>query len=176
MNFTSMNVILVGYMCSGKTSVGSLLAQRLNVPFFDLDQLIEQTENSTISAIFEQKGEVYFRKLERLTLENFLNEHQNYILAAGGGTPCYYDNYKLYHKEAITSVYLKGSIATLTTRILHQSTNRPLLRHLSEEDAKEFVAKHLFDRNFYYNQVTKVVTIDAKSCEEIVSELVAFLA
>ena len=171
-----MKLILVGYMCSGKTAIGTLLAQKMNIPFFDLDQLIQSKEGKSVSDIFQHKGELYFRKLERTTLENFLATHSNYILALGGGTPCYYENYKLYQSTEITSVFLKATIETLVKRIKITRVNRPLLEHVEKDLLNEFVAKHLFDRNYFYNQVTKVVATNNLSEEEVADTLYKMLA
>lgn len=166
-----MKLILVGYMCSGKTSIGTLIAKKMNVPFFDLDQLIEDKEGKSVATIFETKGEFYFRKLERTILEYFLVTHSNFVLALGGGTPCYYENYKLYQSDEVTSVFLKTSIDTLVNRIESNKIHRPLLKHINKELLSDFVAKHLFDRNYYYNQVTKVLSTNDLSEEKIVEIL-----
>ena len=101
-----MKIILVGYMASGKTTIGKLISELLGIPFFDLDYIIEQKLQLNIHEIFEQKGELFFRKQERETFETFLNSTDNYVLALGGGTPCYFDNFSLYQKEDLNSFYL----------------------------------------------------------------------
>ena len=79
-----MKIILVGYMASGKSTIGKLLSESLHIPFYDLDYLIETKLNLKISEIFEQKGELFFRKKEKEVLEYFLNTTENYVLALGG--------------------------------------------------------------------------------------------
>ena len=88
-----MKIILIGYMASGKTTIGRLISESLEMPFYDLDTIIEQELKATINEIFEQKGELFFRKKEREVLESFIKKTDNYVLALGGGTPCYYDNF-----------------------------------------------------------------------------------
>ncbi|CAM4286659.1 shikimate kinase [Flavobacterium terrigena] len=170
-----MKIILVGYMASGKSTIGKLLSESLNVSFYDLDHLIETDMNLKVNEIFEQKGELSFRKKEREVLTNFLNTADNYVLALGGGTPCYYDNFELYQSEGIHSIYLKASVETILKRLHTQKASRPLVARFNEEELQEFVAKHLFERNYFYHQVKTIVSIDEKDEKEIVSEIVSKL-
>ena len=170
-----MKIILVGYMASGKSTIGKLLSESLHIPFYDLDDLIETNLNLRISEIFEQKGELFFRKKEREVLENFLNTTVNYVLALGGGTPCYYDNFDLYDSSAIHSIYLKASVGTLLERLQSQKAFRPLISHFNDEELNEFVAKHLFERSYFYHQVKTIVSIDDKKESEVVNEIVSKL-
>lgn len=171
-----MKIVLVGYMASGKSTTGKLLSESLPIPFYDLDHLIETHLNLKVNEIFERKGELFFRKKEREILNEFLNTTENYILALGGGTPCYFDNYELYQSDSIHSIYLKASISTLLERLYSQKVSRPLVSHLSEEALQEFVAKHLFERSYFYHQVKTVVSIEDKKESEIVSEIISKLA
>lgn len=170
-----MKIILVGYMASGKSTIGKLLSESLHIPFYDLDDLIETNLNLRISEIFEQKGELFFRKKEREVLEIFLNTTDTYILALGGGTPCYYDNFELYQSESIHSVYLKASVSTILKRLHTQKDSRPLVSRFNEEELQEFVAKHLFERSYFYHQVETILSIDNKKESEIVNEIVSKL-
>lgn len=170
-----MKIILVGYMASGKSTIGKLISESLNVFFYDLDDLIEANLNLKVSEIFEQKGELFFRKKEREVLTEFLNTTDNYVLALGGGTPCYYDNFELYQSESIHSIYLKASVTTIFERLQSQKATRPLVARLNEEELQDFVAKHLFERNYFYHQVKTTVSIDNKKESEIVSEIVSKL-
>ncbi len=163
-------------MASGKTTIGKILSESLELPFYDLDSIIEQELKTTINEIFEQKGELFFRKKEREVLEVFLNNTNNYVLALGGGTPCYYDNFNLYQNDNIKSFYLKTSVTTIIERLKKQKNTRPIVANLNDEELTEFVAKHLFERNYFYNQVQTIITVDNKNEEEIVSEIVSKLA
>ena len=170
-----MKIILVGYMTSGKSTIGKLLSDSLHISFYDLDHLIETNLNLTIDEIFEQKGELFFRKQEKDILMEFLNTTENYVLALGGGTPCYYDNFELYQSESIHSIYLKASVDTILKRLHAQKASRPLVSRLKEDELQEFVAKHLFERSYFYHQVKTIVSIDNKKELEIVSEIVSKL-
>ena len=163
-------------MASGKTTIGKMLSESLQLPFYDLDFIIEQELKTTINEIFEQKGELFFRKKEREVLEAFLNNTNNYVLALGGGTPCYYDNFNLYQNDNIKSFYLKTSVTTIIERLKTQKNTRPIVANLNDEELTEFVAKHLFERNYFYNQVQTIITVDNKNEEKIVSEILSKLA
>lgn len=170
-----MKIILVGYMASGKSTIGKLLSELLHIPFYDLDHLIEANLNLKVSEIFEKKGELFFRKKEREVLIDFLNTTDTYVLALGGGTPCYYDNFELYQLKTMHSIYLKASVNTLLERLYSQKATRPLVSRLNEEELQDFVAKHLFERNYFYHQVETVISIDNKNEKEVVSEIVSKL-
>lgn len=105
-----MKIVLVGYMGSGKSTIGNLLSKNVRIPFYDLDEIIEMNEGMSVKKIFELKGEVYFRKIENLYFNKFVNENDNFILALGGGTPCYANNHEVLKRDDITSIYLKASV------------------------------------------------------------------
>ena len=90
-----MRIALVGYMGSGKSTVGKLLSERMSIPFIDLDKVIETREGKTIAALFGEKGETYFRQLESNALIEILSQNTPFILATGGGTPCFLDHMHL---------------------------------------------------------------------------------
>lgn len=169
-------IILLGYMGSGKTTIGQILAKRLNLPFLDLDKIIEEKTKLSISDIFEQKGEIYFRKLEHQLFSEIMNEKQSVVLSLGGGTPCYANNYLLLNGDNIVSIYLRASINTLFDRLSSTKTNRPLIAETEETEMKEFIAKHLFDRSFFYNQATFSVDVNDKLKESIIDEILYKLA
>ncbi|HJS01818.1 MAG TPA: shikimate kinase [Flavobacterium sp.] len=166
-----MKIILVGYMGSGKSTIGKQLSKNVGIPFYDLDEIIQKTENETIKYIFETKGEVYFRKIESLIFRNFIKNTNDFILALGGGTPCYANNHEILQQQDIHSFYLKGSIDTLTHRLFQENENRPLIAKLPENELEEYIRKHLFDRSYYYLQSKEVVLIDNKSIETISNEI-----
>jgi len=169
-------VVLVGYMGSGKSVIASQLADKMGLTFVELDTYIEKKCNLSVAAIFEKQGELYFRKLERALFLELLHETSNhFIISTGGGTPCYYNNHELLQGEGVVSIYLKASIATLTNRLEKDQEKRPLLANISSNDLSEFIAKHLFDRNYYYNQATYTVCVDHKSVEEITNEIADLL-
>ena len=104
-----------------------------------------------------------------------LDQKLDFVLSLGGGTPCYYNNHELFLQGGVFSIYLKASVATLVSRLIKEKTHRPLLHNQDEISLNDFINKHLFDRNFYYHQATKIVTVDDKSVEQIANEINALL-
>jgi len=165
-----MKIVLLGYMASGKSRVGRVLAKRLNLRFVDLDSYIEQKENNSISEIFKQKGELYFRIKESEYLKELLDVKEPYVISLGGGTPCYGNNMKLIEKHS-KSFYLKASIATIFSRLQHETNQRPLVSTIGTANLQAYIAKHLFERNPFYEKATYTVLVNDKLIEEIVEEI-----
>ena len=164
-------IVLVGYMASGKTEIGKLLSKKLHLPFFDIDHLIENEVSKTVDEIFEDKGEIFFRKKEHEVFSNKINSEDSFVLSLGGGTPCYANNHLFLQKDDVISIYLKGSITTLVERLEINKSKRPLIKNLENEELTEFIAKHLFDRSFYYNHCKYTITIDDKSPFDVIEEI-----
>jgi shikimate kinase len=169
-------IILLGYMGCGKSTIARTLSKIIAIPFIDLDQYIEQKTNLTINAIFEQRGEIYFRKLEHQAFVELLNSSERLIIGLGGGTPCYANNHELLIGENIVSIYLKASIQILFDRLSLNKSKRPLIADKNDEELKEFIAMHLFERSFYYNQAQYIVSVDDKTIDQTVLDIVAILA
>ncbi len=165
-----MIITLLGYMGSGKTKIGKELAQYWSFSFFDLDTLIEQELQQKITVIFEKKSEIYFRKIEHKILCKVLNMPNNIVLSLGGGTPCYYDNMRLINKKSI-SIYLYNSIKNLTSRLNKEKANRPMIKSIKDEKLFEFIAKHLFERQLFYEKAKHTLKCDNKSPKELVEEI-----
>ena len=163
-------IIILGYMGSGKSTIGQFLSENTGIPFYDLDKYIEEKHQNSIKAIFETKGEIFFRKLEHQYLNELLNLDEEIIISLGGGTPCYANNHLHFEKENILSYYLKGSIKTLSERLKSEIDHRPLLNN-TEDDLETFIAKHLFDRSYFYNKAKYKINIDNKSIDEISQEI-----
>ena len=104
-------------------------------------------------------------------MREVLENQQDFILSLGGGTPCYANNIELILNKNSISIYLKASIQTLSNRLLKNKNLRPLVAFLEDDQVPEFIAKHLFERRFFYEQARKVVVIDQKSVSEIVDEI-----
>lgn len=153
-----MKIVLMGYMASGKSTVGQLLASDLEIPFIDLDDFIEEQEKKSIQTIFSERGEIYFRKLEHQMLQKVLSENESIVLSTGGGTPCYGNNMQTILEQADHSVYLQMSIPDLVDRIAKGKANRPLVQAIADEDLPEFVGKHLFERIPFYAQAQHVLS------------------
>ena len=168
-------VILIGYMAVGKTTIAKLLSEKIGLKRVDLDNLIEEKTNLSVSEIFEQKGEIYFRKIEHEIFKEIVENDENLIISTGGGTPCYANNHLLLNSKNGISIYLKASIPVIFERLKSAKTNRPLVANQSDEELLEFIAKHLFERSYFYNKATFKVSIDNKNPEIIVSEIMQLL-
>ena len=166
-------IIILGYMGSGKSTIAQKLALSLNLPFIDLDQYIEQNENVSIKKLFENNKEIQFRKLEHQHLKELLANNDSFVLSLGGGTPCYANNHLLLQGENIMSVYLKASIETLKNRLKVEKDSRPLLANQPDDKLSEFIAKHLFERSYFYTHAKHTITVDRKSVETIVAQIAA---
>ena len=172
-----MDIYLMGYMGSGKTTIGQRLAKQIGYTFVDYDQFIVEREKMSIPAIFESKGEIYFRKKEALYLKEILQEtNTKKIVALGGGTPCYGSNLQEIKESGVLSIYLNVPVPELTNRLWEAKSERPVIAgQASKEALEEFVRKHLFERAFYYNQAGKVIKVQGQSEATIVEEIVAAL-
>lgn len=169
-----MKLVLLGYMGSGKSSVGKLLAETLQFEFTDLDHYIEMSENRSISNLFQEKGEIYFRRKEATALAKIVSEKNKMVIATGGGTPCYGTIMAdLLANEDVVTIYLKNSLETLTERLYAEKSERPLIAHLETEFLlNDFIRKHLFERSFYYNQASIILPCDGLTPQAIVEQLI----
>ena len=166
-----MKIVLLGYMASGKSTIGREISKKLDMKFIDLDDYISKREKRTISEIFKVEGEIYFRRIESLYLGEILNSKDSFILSLGGGTPCYSNNMELILNSDASSIYIKASIKTLVSRLIAEKNKRPLVADLEDDKLIEFVAKHLFERRFFYEQASITINTEDKSAEEITTEI-----
>ncbi|WP_435523390.1 shikimate kinase [Chryseobacterium indoltheticum] len=165
-----MIISLVGYMGSGKSHISKILSDKINFKLIDLDKEISRRNKLTIPEIFEKKGEIYFRKFRRETLEEILACQENIVLSLGGGTPVYYNNMEIINNNSKS--FLRTSISTLAERISKQKEKRPLIAKIADEDIPEFIAKHLFERNVFYSKAQFSINTDNKNPEDIIREII----
>tara|TARA_R110002051_G_scaffold4731_10_gene26268 strand:+ start:129 stop:641 length:513 start_codon:yes stop_codon:yes gene_type:complete len=155
-----MKIVLVGYMGSGKTTVGKELSKYLGFRFLDLDAYIEDGTGMKIATIFKEKGELFFRKLEHQYLLEILEKDSDIILSTGGGTPCYSGNMDIISKHTDNVFYLKVSIPELIKRLSKEKLHRPLIAHIEDMDLAEFFGKHLFERSPFYMLAAHTIPSD----------------
>lgn len=144
-------IVLIGFMGSGKTTLGKKLASKLNISFVDLDEAIAEQEKMSISQLFETKGEDYFRKIEHQKLKEILSKNNKIVLSTGGGTPCFYENMQLINHYGI-SFYLKYTPAFLHSRLINAKAKRPLIQQLTSEELLGFIEQKLVERQPFYEQ------------------------
>jgi len=171
-----MEIVLMGYMGSGKSTIGKHISELLNLTFIDLDTYIEQREGQSIKALFASKGEVYFRLKEAAYLQEILETKTKYVLSLGGGTPCYGTNMNRITESTATSCYLKANIPTLVARLQKGKENRPLIASLNDAQLLEYVGKHLFERAPFYEQAAYKININDRSIEAISEDTIARLS
>ncbi|MGK6343679.1 shikimate kinase [Chryseobacterium sp. DT-3] len=166
-----MVISLIGYMGCGKSHISKILSDKINFKLIDLDKEISKRNKLTIPEIFEKRGEIQFRKLEREALEEILASEENLVLSLGGGTPVYYNNMEIINLSS-KSIFLRASVGTLYERLSKQKEKRPLIANIPDEDLPEFIAKHLFERNAFYSKAQFSINTDSRDPEDIVREIV----
>jgi len=167
-----VKIVLVGYMGSGKTTVGRIVANHLNIKFLDLDDYIEEGEAMSIPTIFETKGEIYFRKKEIEYLQKVFSNEDSFVLSLGGGTPCFGKNMEIINEQTANSFYLNVDINELTNRLKKEKSHRPMISHLEDEKLTEFIGMHLFERSFFYNQAHQKIKSNNNTPTEIAEMIV----
>ena len=151
-------VFLIGFMGSGKTHWGRIWAAKSRLTFFDLDSRIEKAFRMKISDIFEKKGEEKFRELERYHLRKF--EHKkNFLLACGGGTPCFSDNME-WMKQQGKVIYLKAEAELILEQVMNETEQRPLLKKINPSELLFFIQKKLMEREPYYSKADLILNVE----------------
>lgn len=165
-------IFLIGYMGAGKTTIGQQLATRLGYKFLDMDHVIEEKMQQSVSQIFSEKGEEEFRRLERECLDKISTE-QNVVVATGGGAPCFYDNMERMNAYGLT-VYLCLSPEQLQERLeLSHKNKRPLLAQREGKELLDFIRQNLSEREPFYRKATLVVS---GTDEEMFQQILSFLS
>ena len=161
------NIVLIGFMGSGKTTVGIRLSYRLRKSIEDTDKLIERREKRTIREIFAQDGEECFRKLETQILREAVGKMKNRILSVGGGTPVKEDNRELL-KQLGTVIYFRVKPETVYNRLKHD-TSRPLLQC---ENPMERITELLEQRGEAYEACADIIIdVDELSMQQVVDRI-----
>ena len=155
-------IFLLGFMGTGKTAWGSRWSQRFNMPFIDLDELIEQDTGKSVVDIFEKDGEDFFRVKEAELLRNKCIA-DGHIIACGGGTPCFYDNMQWMNEQGFT-VCLTASAPYILKNVLEEKEKRPLVKNINEAELLFFIEQKLKERVSFYNMAKLV--LDAENLQE----------
>lgn len=163
-------IILIGFMGSGKTTLGRALAKTLGLTFIDLDNYIELRRCKSINQIFAEYGEDGFRRLERNLLHEVC-EFEDVIISSGGGTPCFFDNID-YMNEQGTTIYLQVPNERLLTRLKIAKNRRPLLKDKNDEEIEQFIVEQVQRREPFYAQAAHTFTADRLEDKEQIAESV----
>mgnify|MGYP000359380742 FL=1 len=151
-------IFLVGMMGSGKSHWTKKIAKWIKSGGYDLDDLIEMNEEKTIAEIFTEEGEEQFRKTEAKILRWF-KEKKKYVLATGGGTPCFQDNMAWMKKEGIV-IWLDESVEIIVKRLIDEKAHRPLIANLNEVELTKFIQDKLVERHAFYSQANYRLSSD----------------
>ncbi len=161
-------IFLIGFMGSGKTTLGRKLASRLGYAFMDLDHILEAQAGMTIAEYFTQFGERAFRELESEILKQ-TSYPANAVISTGGGLPCFFDNME-WMKAHGKTIYIKLSPKTLASRLEKEKDKRPVLREHRGDDLVAFIQGKLAEREVFYNQASIVsygLNLTAEKVEKI---------
>ena len=151
-------IILIGYMGSGKTTVGKALSKETGMMFYDLDWYIESRMRRSVSQIFAERGEEGFRQIEYNMLHE-VAEFENVIISCGGGTPCFFDNMDYLNQQGDV-VYLKATPETLYKHLLMAKVERPLLKDKSPEELIAYITEHLKERAPFYEKARYTLDVN----------------
>ena len=145
-------IYLIGFSTSGKSTLGKIIAEKLNYQFIDLDEAISQQQGKSINALFDEFGEEGFRKIEQQLLVNkqFLTET---VIACGGGTPCYSDNIDFLLRKG-TVIYFEVDEAILLERMVNNTAERPLFNGKTKEEIAIHIANLLNVRKEFYERAS----------------------
>ncbi len=146
-----MRIFLIGFMASGKSTIGKKLANKLNLPFVDLDNYIEEKFNTTIRFLMYEKGQEEFRVIEKEALSEVIEKYKDAIISTGGGTPCFFDNMERMRKNG-SIIYLEMDVPTLVNRLRNAKKDRPLIWGKSKEDLTIYAKELLNKRKSDYEQ------------------------
>jgi len=164
------NIILLGYMGAGKTSVGKALARRLGLSFYDLDFFIEERFRRKVADIFAERGEEGFRKIEYNMLHE-VAEFEDIVLALGGGTPCFFDNMDYVNQKGIT-VFMNASPEIIVKHLKISHNVRPLLQQKQGQELLDHIAHHMAERMDYYRKAQYEINVDTLDSFEKIDQLV----
>ncbi len=161
------NVILIGFMGSGKTSTGKELAPLLQYGFWDIDQWIEEKMKKKIHELFHDEGELFFREKEKEAIHWF-DGKKKYVISTGGGIWINEENRKQLLDKGLC-VWLKVSPQQALNRIVHSLSQRPLLAR--EPDPLKVIEKMMEERNVFYSQAHISINTDGKQPKEVALEI-----
>lgn len=164
-----MRIYLIGYMASGKTTLGKELSHKLGLSFLDLDKYLEKKYFKTIPQIFDEEGESGFRLKEQACLHE-VSEFEDVVIATGGGAPCFFDNMAVMNQSGIC-IFLDVEAEELALRLLASKTDRPLVKGKTPEELVSFIEGMLRKRRPYYEQAGYTLTGSGITVQEILSRI-----
>jgi shikimate kinase len=165
-----MKIFLIGFMGSGKTHWGKILSKKLHFPFFDLDEKIVEHKGKSIPEIFKAEGEEHFRMIEQDVLNLLSESHDSFVMATGGGTPCFFNNID-YMKRQGTVVWINSSTDCLYHRLIKEKDKRPLIANIPDEELKSYIIKKYSSRKIFYQQANVILPEEVITIENLVDKI-----
>lgn len=163
-------IYLVGLPGSGKSFLGKKLADALQLPFIDLDKVVEEQTNKSIAHIFSKKGEAHFRELEANALRT-QSEQPSFVMSCGGGTPCFHDNMKFINENGV-SVFVNTPLPEILQRMTREETNqRPLFAAQGEESVEHTLQTLLQKRRPVYEQAHVILDGSTVAVEIVMAKI-----
>ena len=162
-------IFLIGFMGSGKTTVGNFLSQKLKYKFVDTDEMIEKNEKKSIAEIFKSEGESYFRDLELSVIDSINEMEDDVVISTGGGLPCFNDLIQEINDLGLT-IYLECSERVIYNRIKDNLNKRPLIEKATVKDSLDFIRKKLNAREGIYKEA-KIIVNGENLAKKVVDDI-----
>ncbi len=162
-------IYLIGFMGSGKSTQGKMIARMMGYDFLDMDDWIEEQEGMTVPQIFSEYGEAYFRKKEKMAIRA-TGTLEKTVIATGGGAPCHGDNMELLKASGLT-IYIKLTADALISRLSTAKTRRPLLEGKTDDEVRTTVKEMLNERETFYKQADMIIDGLGRVNERIVNAI-----
>ncbi len=159
-------IFLIGFMGCGKSTISKLLAKKIKCQYLDLDQYIKKEQNCSIIDLFKFQGEAYFRQVESEALTHIVNLNKPFVIALGGGTPCFNNNLSTILNAGLV-FYLKTPAQILLNRTQNNQSRRPLLKNKTIDELKIYLDKMLNEREVFYNKAHYIINTENLNREEI---------
>jgi shikimate kinase len=164
-----LNIYLIGFMGSGKTTIAKKISKSLNLKFLDTDKEIEKKTRSSINDIFNKKGELFFRQEEKKIVNEIINL-ENTVISTGGGLPCFNKNIDILNKSGCT-IYLKCDKELLYNRLLVDKKNRPLIKGFNHKELKKYINNLLIKREKIYNKSKYTIVCNDLKTNELLRQI-----
>jgi len=164
-----MKIYLIGYMGSGKSTIGRQLASRLNFSFLDMDHFIEGKYDKTVPEIFRDEGEMNFRKKEQSCLQE-ISAMENVVVATGGGAPCFFDNMEVMNRTGCC-VFLDVEPEELARRLIQANAIRPLLHEKPEEELIQTIEEMMQKRRPFYEKARYIISGNAITPDDVINKI-----